>query len=314
MTLRHLFVQFTLFSAMLVIANVAVTVLARNSHPRQLLRKDAPPPATHLFFGNSTMAAGFKEHAFTQGYGDCRPLNLGIGSTLPVEHYLLFRSWSRRSGVVVCYGFFDLQLTEPPDGNWGALVGNRAMAYYVEPDVAVSFYARDSVVKAASMRLVGHVPMLVERLTVWAKVEQVRRRLGEIGFPQAAQNQFGRVNDFTQLELDEGTFRRQCVEAVELSRPLTEPVARMLRETISSGGRFTFVEMPMPAEHRSKYYDCPEWQSYRNYLRAMIAGSQGRYVAAADWIPDSGFSDPLHLNENGAKEFSKRLGRELKVD
>lgn len=314
MTLRHLFVQLTLLSAMVFIANIAVMALARNSNPRQLLRKDAPPPATHLFFGNSTTAAGFDEHAFAQAYGDCRPLNLGIGSTSPVEHYLLFRSWSSRSGVVVGYGFFDLQLTDVPEGSWGSLIGNRAMAYYIEPELAVSLYAHDSVVRAATMRLVGRVPMLVERLTVWAKVERVRRRLGEIGFPQAARNQFGRVDDFTQLELDEGEFRRRCAEAVELSRPLSVPVARMLSETISNGGQFVFVEMPMPAEHRSRYYSCPEWQTYRNYLRVMIARAKGRYVAAADWILDIGFSDPLHLNESGAREFSQRLARELTID
>ena len=33
----------------------------------------------------------------------------------------------------------------------------------------------------------------------------------------------------------------------------------------------------------------------------------GIYLVASDWIEDDGFADHLHLNAQGAAEFSRRL-------
>jgi hypothetical protein len=51
------------------------------------------------------------------------------------------------------------------------------------------------------------------------------------------------------------------------------------------------------------------WQEYQRYLRELLAKTECGDVGCQQVVPDADrFSDTLHLNEEGAKEFSRRLG------
>lgn len=309
MTFRRLVIQILPAIAVLVAANAGVWVLARNSIPRQVLRHgEQSQPATDLFLGNSIMAAGLDEAAFDLAKPG-RPLNLAIGDTDTVQHYLIYRQQDKHRTAAVYYGFFDTQLTETLDGGWDALVGNRAMAYYVDPEVAISLYYADSPVKAFTHRLIAKVPMLVERRTLWGNVEKSRRALGEIGMPKKVTNQFGRAEDFSLLEAKPQEFAQQCKRMVVDRVPLARSVAAIFHLAKERGKQVYIVEMPMPKSHRKLFYNKPEWKSYRAYLVKLVREAGGVYVLASDWIGEDGFADHLHLNKVGAKLFSSRLGQ-----
>jgi hypothetical protein len=303
-------VQVAVALAVLVAANVAILRMASNSVPRQLLRKaEQAERATDLFLGNSTMAAGLDEAAFAAGAPGRRALNLGMGSSSSVEHYLIFRQQGKHVGSAVYYGFLDRQLTDDPVGGWDTLVGNRAMAYYLEPDVAFPFFERGSPLRGRALRLVGWVPALVERYAIWAKVELMRRHLGEIGMPPKATGQFGRLEDFALLEEDPATFEHRCEQATARRVPLAGPVAALLQLARERGSKAYVVEMPMPPGHRRFYYQSPAWQAYREHVKALVRDAGAIYVPAADWIGEDGFADHLHLDAEGARDFSRRLSQ-----
>jgi hypothetical protein len=310
MLIRHLGTQAVSAMMVLVAANLLFQRLSANSVPRVLLRTaDQSKLATDLFLGNSTIAAGLNSEAFAGAKPSSRPLNLGLGASSSVEHNLIFRQQQKHQSAAVFYGFFDSQLTDPPEGDWETLVGNRAMSYYVEPEAAIGFYAPNSPVKAFALRLVSFVPILSERYTIWSKVELLRRSFGEVGMPKKETNQFGRVEDFALLESSQADFITRCKQATSAQAPLSEPVAAIFRQVRESGRKLYVIEMPLPVGHRQGFYSHPEWLAYRSHIMKLVAETGGIYVPASDWIGEAGFSDHLHLNADGAKTFSTRLGR-----
>jgi hypothetical protein len=309
MTYCRLAIQILLAVIVLVAANVVVSVLARNSNPRQLLRSgDEAEPATDLFLGNSLMAAGLDTTAFA-AVKPGRPLNLSLGSSSPVEHALIYQRQGKHRGATVYYGFFDSQLTDLQDGGWEKLVGNRAMAYYVEPETAIGFYAPDSPLRSCGHRLVARIPVLVERHTIWSKVEKLRRLLGEIGMPRKDTNRFGRAEDFVLLEADPDEFASRCSQAVADRVPLNGPLRAIFHQANGRNSPVLVVEMPMTEQHRQRFYSGPAWEAYRSHLIECVREAGGVYVPAADWVGQDGFADHLHMNAVGARAFSSRLAR-----
>ncbi len=302
---RHVLAQLAVALAVLAAGNFVVQFLARNAVPRALLRTAAAAePATDLFLGNSTMAAGADTEAFAGVVGG-RPFNLALGATDPVEHLVLYRAAARHHRAAVYYGFLDTQLTDMPRGDWDALVGNRALAYYVEPEVSFRHYFPHAPLRATGLSLAAHFPLVVERTTVWAKVEAVRRRLGGLGMPKRETNRFGRAEDFARLEADPTEFAERLDGAARA--PLSPPVAELFAAVRANGCPLYVVAMPMPASYRLRYYCGSGWESYRAHLAALIRQAGGTFVPSADWVADSGFADALHLNGDGAREFSVRL-------
>jgi hypothetical protein len=311
---RSLLLQLLVAASVLVAANLAVERFARNSIPRQVLREAAAAKGvTDLFLGNSTMAAGLDPAAFDAALPGHVALNLAIGASTPVEHFLLFERQADHAGATVVYGFLDTQLTDAPTGSWKDLIGNRAMSYYVEPEAAIGFYHADDPFGAFLHRLIGHVPLLIERHTIWATVERLRRRLAEIGMPRKETNRFGRAEDFALLEADRDEFVAQCRTATEEKLPLAAPIEAMFRLAHERGSRVVIVEMPMPRAHRGGYYSSAAWTSYRSRLFELVLAAGGDFVDASDWIDDAGFEDHLHLNAGGARRFSALLADRLRA-
>jgi hypothetical protein len=310
MTARALLLQFLCAGVTLVAANVAVQCLAQNSVPRQMLRAaQQTTGVTDLFLGNSTMAAGLDERAFAAERPAARPLNLGLGTSSPVEHYLLYRQWRADAAARVYYGFLDTQLTDPPAGSWDTLAGNRALAYYAEPEVARQLYAPHSLWQRLAFRVCGYLPVVVERYAIWANVERLRRRLGALGLPARAENRFGRAEDFALLELEYAEFVARCERAVAERAPLNAALVALFAQARLAGHSLYVIEMPMPARHCARYYRHSVWQAYQAHLRDLVHAAGGVYVEASEWIADEGFVDPLHLNAQGATQFSAQLSR-----
>lgn len=304
-----LIMQLALWAVCLAGLNVAVQWLARSSVPRELIRSvDQSPPITDLLVGNSLMAAGFEAQVFEQARPGRRALNIGLGFSSPVEHDILLRHALRLGPNRVYYGFFDLQLFEPVRGGWEDLVGNCAMAYYMDLDTAIRFYAPDNPLRAIQMRVVAQMPALVERYTIWARVEKMRRRLGEIGLVSQVTNRFGRAEDFRLLEPSDTTeFRQKCRVIVIDRERFVPPMVDMLSLLRDRGISSIVVEMPMTSKHRHLFYDNPEWTRLRTYVEEEVRREGGAYLVASNWIGDDGFADHLHLNAQGTAEFSRRL-------
>ena len=311
MSRRFFVCQVVLAAAVLVSANVAVSWLAANSVPRQVLRHaESAEAASDVFLGNSMMAAGLDEYAFALSRPGSRPLNLGLGSSSPVEHLLIYRQQEKHRGARVYYGFAGTQLTDVPEGGWHSLVGNRAMSYYVDPDVAIGLYADHAPFRALGLRAVGWVPALRERYAIWGNVEILRRYLEELGMPTKLASRFGRAEDFASLTVDLDAFGAGCALAAYERRPLSQPVQAIVRSATDRGSRVVFIEMPQPRGQLELYNARPEWADYREHLFELLRDAGVLYVDASDWIAYEGFADPLHLNASGAAMFSSRLAKE----
>lgn len=319
LTKRQLVLTSVVLVAGVVVLNLAVAFLTRNSVPRRVMRhaRDSQS-ASVIALGNSLVAAGFDETAFDSGAGLSAPrgaANLGLGASSPVEQLLLFR-YALAHGIrprLVVYGFYDFQLTAPDQFAIGDLIGNHAMLYYVEPFYARRFYSL-SLHDSFQFRAMHSFPMFADRGAIWAKVEILRRAIAQQGMPPQRSNQFGRASDFSLLESDNpDDFRQQC--EASLSLPLAPPVNELFRQARDTGIAIAVVEMPMRRAHRSLFYDTSAWNQYVAHLRTLLAPYRVTFIDASQWVnDDSLFADPLHLSEQGAAQFSQRLGSLLGPD
>jgi hypothetical protein len=317
MSTKRFFLCLALALGVVFIFNLFLAVKV-DSVPKLIMRQmRATPRIDILFLGNSLMQSGFEGSSFAAAWPNREAVptafNAGLGSSSPVEHYLLADQTYRHYQPIryLVYGFYDLQLTEPPSFAWKDLVGNRSMAYSVEPAKAASLYADGSTLQAWRFRLIGAVPMLRDHSQLWKYVEIFRRSLQEIGLPKAETNQFGRVADFQSVALPEQlAFEQRCASAVQESSPLIPAIKELLRLARDQNTQALFVEMPMTSVHRNLYYSTVEWQQYRRHLQQQLQAEGVAFSVASDWITnDADFSDGLHLDKTGADIFSKRMAQ-----
>ncbi len=234
---------------------------------------------------------------------------MGLGSTTCVEHYIIYLQQDRHRGAAIYYGFVDQKLTQPPAGDWSTLIARRAFVYYTDLETALSFYLPTDPLQAWLLRCAARFPMLVERSTLWEKVELLRRALEEIGMPPKKQTVLGRVEDFALLEPDLDEFLAGCRSTVENRRALNGPVRAFFQRAKDQGVPCYVISMPLRQRHRRVYYGTPEWKAYEAYLVDQIHSAGGVFVPASDWIEDDGFEDVMHLNPSGAEAFSAKLAR-----
>lgn len=308
----RLLAQMALWMACLAAFNVAVQKLSRTSIPRQVARSiDTSGPVTDLFVGNSLVAAAIDAEAFAKAHPGRHALNIGLGSSYPAEHNILLRRSLKLHPGRVYYGFFDRQLIDPAKGGWGDLVGNRAMAYYMNLELAIRFYAADDPLGAGMMRVIARIPMIVERYAIWVRIEKLRRRLGEIGLEKQATNRFGRADDFGLLEAtDASHFLNNIQRAVDTHAEFVPAITDMIQVLREQEIPLILVEMPMHSGHRKRFYDHAQWKHARQYFADKVRRAGCVYIDASDWIRDDQFADKLHLNPEGAAEFSRRIGSE----
>lgn len=317
---RRLFIPLVIVLVILAVYNVLIYFAAKKTQRQHLLSViDHLPPSTEcIFLGNSLIEAGCDAAAFQSAWpqSSATPLsvNLGLGATTPVEHYLILkRAFSEPVHIkYVIYGFFDDQLNAPASGNWDDLIGNRAFSYYFPRDAA-SFYEPNSRLAGYRMELAEHIPMLAERSSLWDKVELFRRQLDQIGMPKQKVNRFGRVGDFNALEArDVPSFVQRCDAIIHSRKSLSAPIQAMIDLAHQHGAKFYFVEMPMSPRHLHTFYSLPVWAEMRSYLQSLASQNDVTYIAASDWVREgTDFEDTVHLNEQGARAFSTRLAAVL---
>ncbi len=306
------------FAGLLVTLNLGVHALSHNSVPRQVLRRVSAREARAevVALGNSMVQSGFSPPAFIEGAGrtnDGPVLNGGLGATGPVQHLLLGRAAlaNQDSLRTLIYGCHDFMLIEPQPQDWWTLFGNNALAFYCEPHISARHLARGRLGQLL-FRAAALVPMFRERGTLWAKVENVRRILGGLGMPPAAENRFGRADDFKLLvEQDTAVFERKAQAAATGRIPLCGPVQQLLAEARDRKVAVMVVLMPRPAEFQPALAT-PGWQSFVRHLSDRLSEQGASLLDASAWITNQAhFMDPLHLGPAGADEFSRRLGWEL---
>ena len=313
---KNFLVSLGLAAGILVAFNLFVRHFARNSVPRQLVRQiDATRGIKHLALGNSLIFSDFDPLAFETSMAP-RPVvafNAGLGASGTVEHLMILQRALRNEPTVkvVIYGFFDFQLTDTPPATLTDFFGNRAVAFYLDPGLALRSYQM-SPSDRLEFDLLRHLPMVVERAGIWANVERMRREMGGVGMPAADTNRFGRVADFALLEARSPTdFTSQCERAQNAG--LSQPVLEMIADAHARGAQVVIVEMPMHPYHQSHFYALGAWDKYRDHLRKLIEAQHATYLSAADWIEDANkFADHLHLAPSGAKDFSARLAAKIR--
>lgn len=317
---KRLFIPVAIALVILVAYNVLIAFAAKKTQRQHLLNalNHLPPSTDCLFLGNSLIEAGCDAGAFESSWSQPSPtptaVNLGLGATTPVEHYLILKRAFEQPVHIkyVIYGFFDDQLNAAPDGAWEDLIGNRAFSYYF-PKEAATFYTPNSRLGEWRLEMTERVPMLAERSSLWDRVELLRRQLDEIGMPKQKVNRFGRVGDFDALEAkDVPSFVQRCGAIVKVRKGFSPPIQAMIDLAHEHGAKFFFVEMPMSPRHRETFYSLPVWTEMRAHLQKLAQAQQATYITASDWVRDgANFEDTVHLNEQGARSFSAQLGMAL---
>jgi hypothetical protein len=319
MPLRSFLFTVALAAGVLVAFNVFLGWRLDSVPKLRMRQMDAAPRIDYLFVGHSLMEVGLDPNVFVQALPPAQPpvcaYNIALGSTSPVEHFLLAREAYRKHAEIphLTYGFYGLQLTENPGHGWDDLVGNRALGYETDPALAADLYAPGSAWEKWRFRCIGAVPMLRDHSQLWKYVELLRRALGQAGLPRERMNQFGRIADFARMAApDPVKAERDCTAAMEQNAPLVPAIRALLALARERHSQVVVVEMPLATRYRLIYYETPVWRKYRDYLREKLAADGATYLVASDWVADeSDFSDGLHLTPDGAKIFSARLAREL---
>jgi hypothetical protein len=301
-------------AAVLACANTVVGTLTQHSVSRRILGDARSAGAAEtIALGNSLVRSGFNADEFamalrSQGAHSAAS-NMAMGASTPPEHLLLLRAALRADdrAQFLLYGFYDFQLTDAVSFKFSDMIGNHDLLYYDEPEFARHYYSM-SRYDAAGFEIARHFPLLAERGAIWAQVERLRRAISRQGMPRQATNQFGRVADFTLLEAkSQDEFVKHCQRASQ--NPLNAAVLEIIREAQERHLRVVFVVMPLPPRHVQTFYDAPAWQEYQGHLRELLAKQNIAVVDASRWFADANkFGDALHLNEEGAREFSQRLG------
>lgn len=305
----RLLLQLVVWALALVALNLVVARASRNAIPRALARKiDAAAGVTDLFVGNSLTQLGMDVAEYEAARPGRRALNIGVPSQ-PPEHAILFERAAGLRPRRVFYGFSVLQLTSPEQwGTWREFVGPRSLVYYLDRELAIRYLAPADPLLAWQIRILGRVPSFVERGTLWLKVEKLRRRLGAIGLPPEKSGRSGRSRDFEASGFeDDASFLLACREAVARGDGLLPPVADILALAREGGAEVAVVEMPMPGDRRRRLFDNPDWAAYRRLVADLVRRAGATYIDASDWMADDAFEDPVHLNPQGARAFTRRL-------
>jgi len=298
--------------AILAAGNLVVARLTAHTVSRRVL-EDArnATSAQVVALGNSLVRAGFVRDVFLPAHAPFTKfpaVNLALGASSPVEQLLILREAFRAKSNprLLIYGFYDFQLTDPLSFSNADIIGNHDILYYQEPEFARSFFQMTRY-DSAAFEMTRRFPMLAERGAVWAKVELFRRFITQQGMPPELRTRFGRAADFTLLEAkSKDEFEQHCLQAAQGG--LNAAISEIIREAQQHSTRSVFIVMPLPPKHIETFYETVAWSAYQRHIRQLLAAQGVAYLDASRWIPDaSKFGDALHLSDQGAEEFSRRL-------
>jgi hypothetical protein len=269
--------------------------------------------------GDSRIAAGVDPDALASelesraAHACVAPLGIpGVvdiqGQALVLRTYLL----ASRAPRVVVLGAGALLPTEAIDPS--EMAGNAALdlAWSRAADARdffPGFTPRDldralrfSVERASALQTYGWL--------VWDQV-QARRSdlLGDLDRRPA--NRFGRFEDMDALA---GAFADRAERALERwdehwqEGPWFEAIRALVHARRAS---LVVVHVPVRASYRRRVNDTARWKSYEAWLREDLAGHGDRYVDLSSCLDDALLDDGVHANAEGARVFSRALGRAI---
>lgn len=308
MTRRRLLPSVVTALAVLVVFNLAVSMATRMTARRQFLARldNAPRDTRLLFLGNSLLEDGADLAAFAAAWSPAGQapvsFNAALHATTPVEHALVLKQALPRLPQVrdIVYGYFDDQLSLRSNTGWRDMISSRALAYAF-PEEAAALYAPGSWETAWRFRAMSLLPMLAERTTLWSKVETLRKVMGAWGMSA------GTAPKGEDLE----ELARRLGRVVHEDRGLSPAVKELFRLAETRGSRMIVVAMP--DGRPPGFHDGPASRALRAYNRAQVEAANGLYIDASQWVVERKYykADGVHLNPEGARLFSERLGREL---
>lgn len=313
MTKTSLLLQLLVCLACWIAINQAIKIKSWGLPSRQhLLKVEAINHHAILLCGNSLMAVA----GDTEGMEEIlkrKVANIALGATNPVEHLMILEHAKPSNPIVVVYGFFDLQLSDNTTATWREIVGNRTVGLVANPAAAIDLYCKDAPQNRPGLLFASYLPTIQDRLSVWSRVELMRRNLEEIGLQKSNTNRFGRVHDFTLLESRQSEETEYALSAAVSRQPVwNTAVEQLLEDTKKSSSLLVFVRMPMPSRHRANLYSTASYQRYFDRICSDATARGVKVIDASDWISDSAFADSIHANAAGASVFSSKLATVLR--
>ncbi len=104
--------------------------------------------------------------------------------------------------------------------------------------------------------------------------------------------------------------RQPCLDAIEVSEQTDWTMRTILAECRAHHIQAALLYMPEHSTLRS-WYSPRTRARIQGYLTQLQKEHGVAMIDARDWVRDEGFSDFEHLQDDGAREFSVRFGREV---
>jgi hypothetical protein len=287
----------------------------------------AKGPGCVVVAGDSRMVAGFDRGELEQALAEKSPApclaTMAIGALRIQGMQVALREYVERGGrpQLIALGAAEetlLGTAEPLDP--AAFIGNEAilLAWSHASDVLAFFpgFPFENV-----HRFDQGLRFLLARSTAfgtylslaWQRIQAFQDRL--TGRPLAV-NAFGALADM------EASGRRMEAAAPPLlesalSRPEPERLdpafGAILALTRAVNARLVVVELPMPASYRQHVTNAPAGTRYLTWLDAYLRTQGATWVNLTHppWLSPEHFADFVHLNAEGARLFSRDLGRAI---
>ena len=281
--------------------------------------QDASSPNTVLI-GSSIVGHHFNQDLVNKGLGaqhsPVKLVDTALGGCEAQEQSLLMQYALHEHPTVdtAIVGMRDFQLTEDRHEHPKDLTGNRTVAVDLPlslGDVADAY--QFSPIDRMEFELLRLIPMFAYRQNVWKNVELLRRSMEQIGMPHKAENGWGRAEDFAALaDIPIGTFDKLAQQFAEEPTHFNHSYEDIFHESAQRHMKVIVVLMPLPQEHRARYYARSSWVDYVAKLRKLCVSRGYTVIDASDWLNDSTFfADSIHMSQAGNDAFSYRFGQEL---
>ena len=264
-----------------------------------------------VFAGTSQVFRGVNPSVFdSSGSRRTSSYNAGLLGGMPPlqERWLLEEVGPRLKPEVVVYGLSSLDFQ-------GRRYKRPERAYNSAPATRKGLMAELDRFWARHLRLVRHraqirdprryaelMKAVVERED--GQVEKHRKSITARGYQVKHRNEFNRA--------EAERLRTKVLADYRISRRGSGSISRLVRRLERRGVDVVFVHMPVPDGfiplHPRGFRD---YRDAKRHLAALADRLDVDLIDMSRSMPESLFIDYTHLNEKGARRFSKKLKREL---
>jgi hypothetical protein len=207
-------------------------------------------------------------------------------------------------------------LLDDPSPDPNAFFGNRAaeLAWSVPADVEVYYpgFPFSDFDRGVRFLFARSDALSIYASALWLKTQAVQDRLtGKLH--DEPRTRFGSLADMHAL-LD--AFRDEATKGLARwdGHWRLTPWFEMLRDLVhSNGARLIVLEVPMPSRYRREVLESSPALRFTTWLRGELArnGDAHLDLSAPLSVRDEDFGDGVHLDSEGARNFSSDLGRSL---